>query len=77
MAREHAYFELTKQAKLQRIATLGCTHYIDDLPEILSEPEFPSNVVRLLFDPGNDHGDNTLFARSPSWHSISDELLAA
>ncbi|NBX30725.1 hypothetical protein EBR04_09860 [bacterium] len=30
---------------------MGCTHFIDDLPELLSHPLFPANVRRILFDP--------------------------
>jgi hypothetical protein len=35
------FLEPTKADKLTRIATLGCTHFIDDLPEFLSDPGFP------------------------------------
>ncbi|HEX5219698.1 MAG TPA: haloacid dehalogenase-like hydrolase, partial [Verrucomicrobiae bacterium] len=35
LPRENAFFELTKQAKLDRIGRCGCTHFIDDLPEFL------------------------------------------
>lgn len=51
-----AYFELTKLAKLQRIDQLGCDVFIDDLIELLTEPEFPAQVRRVLFDP---HGEQT------------------
>ena len=33
-------------AKLDQIARLGCTHFIDDLPEILGDPGFPGRVAR-------------------------------
>lgn len=49
---DHVFFETTKQLKLDRIAAAGCTHFIDDLPEFLSEPAFPAGVARILFDPG-------------------------
>lgn len=45
------HLELTKAAKLARIAALGCTHFIDDLPEILGDPAFPATVRKVLFDP--------------------------
>ncbi len=77
MQREHVFFELTKQAKLQRIAALGCSHFVDDLPELLGEPEFPSDVARWLFDPGNEHADSPLFDRFSSWDRLSQKLLAA
>ena len=46
-----AFFELTKRDKLQRIADVGCDWFIDDLPELLTDPAFPQNVGRILFDP--------------------------
>ena len=51
LAPERVFFELTKEAKLERIAQCGCTHFIDDLPEILDHPLFPQGVKRYLFDP--------------------------
>ena len=45
------YFELTKEAKLARIGAQGCDWFIDDLPEILTAPQFPIATRRLLFDP--------------------------
>ncbi|MCE9604332.1 MAG: phosphotransferase [Planctomycetia bacterium] len=47
----HVFLEPTKVDKLARIATVGCTHFIDDLPEFLAEPDFPANVRKILFDP--------------------------
>ena len=35
MSKDNVYFELTKESKINRIEILGCTHYVDDLPEIL------------------------------------------
>jgi hypothetical protein len=51
VGKERIHLELTKHEKLQRIEALGCTHFIDDLPEFLAEPGFPSLVQRILFDP--------------------------
>ena len=55
LSSENIYFELTKQEKLARIAACGCEAFIDDLPEILLAPDFPSNTMRLLFDPEEHH----------------------
>jgi len=52
---ERVFFEDTKEAKLARIAELGCTHFIDDLPELLAHPLFPADVRRILFDPHGQH----------------------
>ena len=52
LTESNVFFELTKADKLARIATHGCTHFIDDLPDLLSEPAFPEKVWKILFDPG-------------------------
>lgn len=47
--RDAVYFEDTRQDKIARIAQIGCTHFIDDLEEVLSDPAFPAGVERILF----------------------------
>lgn len=51
LASENVHLELTKERKLKRIASLKCDFFIDDLPEILMDPLFPSSSQGLLFDP--------------------------
>jgi len=51
LPRENVFLESTRQEKLHRVAAAGCTHFIDDLPEFLGEPEFPDHVAPILFDP--------------------------
>jgi len=50
--RNQVFFELTKQEKIQRIVTEKCTHFIDDLPEILDL--LPKEIIGILFSPRND-----------------------
>ena len=52
-ATDGVYFEDKRAEKLFRIKQLGCTDFIDDLPEFLTETQFPLGVQRLLFDPAN------------------------
>jgi hypothetical protein len=77
LPREDVFFELTKQAKLERIAACGCTHFIDDLPELLAEPSFPQGVARLLFDPNQLYPSETRFHRILEWPQAEKELLPA
>ncbi len=70
LAREHVFFELTKKEKICRIKKLGCTHFIDDLPEFLSEPTFPGNVICILFDPNRNHINGHSLQRVSSWKKI-------
>ena len=76
IGRQAIYFELTKQEKLQRIRTSGCDHFIDDLPEFLSEPHFPAEVDRILFDPGDLYQADSTFRRVKSWAEISKLVFA-
>ncbi|MEM7164859.1 MAG: haloacid dehalogenase-like hydrolase [Planctomycetota bacterium] len=48
---ERVWFETTKEAKADRIAQIGCSHFIDDLPEFLDAPFFPAIVEPLLYAP--------------------------
>jgi hypothetical protein len=67
---EHVHFELTKHGKLQRIGALACTHFIDDLPEFLSEPDFPSSVQRILFDPAGSLETPAGATIATSWDAL-------
>ena len=72
---DRVFLEETKQAKLARIAALGCTHFIDDLPEFLLEEAFPSGVQRMLFDPADRHPDSTDWLRFTSWPGLQNHFL--
>jgi hypothetical protein len=67
LPRTNAFFELTREAKLERIGGSGATHFIDDLPEFLSAPGFPEKVRRILFDPNGLYADETRFTRAIAW----------
>jgi hypothetical protein len=75
LPRDHVIFELTKLEKLQRIGQVGCTHFIDDLPEFLAEPGFPEGIERILFDPNCHHRNETRFARLCAWSEAWDRLF--
>lgn len=77
LGREHVYFELTKDAKILRIAELGCTHFVDDLPEFLLEPTFPTTVTRVLFDPTGGHGELALLRSARSWSDVGRLIFGA
>ena len=70
MPGDHVCLELTKLEKLERISEIGCTHFIDDLPEFLLEPAFPTAVERILFDPAGHHALETRFRRVASWQEV-------
>jgi len=62
---EQVFFELTKEAKVARIKALGCTHCIDDLPEILEM--LPQDMEKILFSPTTRKPD----AKGSAWKQVS------
>jgi hypothetical protein len=48
LSADAVFFESSRSDKLHRIARIGCTHFIDDLEEVLNDPEFPP-INRILF----------------------------
>ena len=75
LPRKNVFFELTKEAKLDRIRAGGVSHFIDDLPEFLAAPGFPGNVRRILFDPNELYAEEKQFTRATSWPEIQKLLL--
>ena len=69
IASDHIYFEPTKELKVARISRVGCNFFIDDLPEIFENSEFPLHVIKILFDPDNHH-HNLDFIRLKNWSSV-------
>jgi hypothetical protein len=74
---DDVYFEATRDEKLARIAELGCTHFVDDLQEVLTDPKFPSGVERILFTeediPANAAGCNVC----PTWRHVEELIFSA
>jgi hypothetical protein len=75
LAPSAVHFEATRDAKLRRIAATGCSHFIDDLAEVLADPAFPQDVARYLFAP--DGAAQGPYVTCRNWRELGDELLAA
>ena len=59
------FFEPTRAAKLARIAALAPDLFIDDLPELFDDPDFPPGPERVLFSPsGTGKGQGRIVCRS-------------
>ena len=54
-----------------RIAALGLTHFIDDLEEVLTDPDFPPQIKRILLAEGTPD-TNAPYVRCPTWQSIEE-----
>ena len=75
---EDAFFELTKENKVARAAALDLEVFVDDLPEILKMPGFPSGMRRILFDPRDTlaaQAEAAGLERHRDWRSVAGALL--
>jgi phosphoribosylaminoimidazole-succinocarboxamide synthase len=62
------FFELTKKAKCDRIVAVGCTHYVDDLPEILEM--LPNTIIKIHFSPEVHSNANVDWLVMRSWGEL-------
>ena len=53
-SRDQVFFEESKESKVAKIEAQGCSHYVDDLPEILQM--LSSSIKTILYDPSNKYG---------------------
>lgn len=65
---EKTYFHETRLEKIQKISDLKCDVFIDDLPEVLSDKEFPDRAVKILF--GASTVDTEEAYACPIWHEM-------
>jgi len=65
----------SREVKVARIATSNCRALLDDLPEVLLSPGFPSGTLFVLFDPSGSHADWSATPRVASWQAAADLLL--
>jgi hypothetical protein len=72
---ENVFFESSRADKLRRIAMLGCTHFIDDLEEVLSDPAFPP-IHRILFRAQDVPGSSPRYPICATWDKIQAEVFS-
>lgn len=72
------YLEPTMAQKHERIGLLGCTHFVDDLPEFLTDIRFPVRTQPILFVPEAPRVATTPASRlkfCASWQEITMHLI--
>lgn len=68
------HFLETRQEKIATIVRLGCDLFLDDLPEVLSAPDFPARKAGVLFDPTGQQSSPPGCARISAWAQLPDLL---
>jgi hypothetical protein len=71
----NVFFESTRSEKLSRIAGLLCTHFVDDLEEVLSDPDFPPGVQRILLSDGEPPHEAAPYVVCASWRDIEEQIF--
>lgn len=77
LLRQNVYFEETRGEKIERIAKLGCTHFVDDLEEVLSEPGFPERTERFLLAGNVNELPRGPFRAFRTWREIEEAIFSA
>jgi hypothetical protein len=62
------FFEVTKEKKMDRIIKTGCTHFMDDLPEILKM--IPNEINKFLFSPNEEQISGGNWTVIKSWKEL-------
>ena len=67
------FFKPTKEAKVRQIVSLGCTYYIDDLPEILQM--LPGKLTKILFSQKDNTENQNDWLVLRSWKDLPRLIL--
>ena len=75
LGRENVHFAKSRAEKCQLINSLKCHFFIDDLPELFADAEFPSHVKAILLDSNMAQTieNNALVCRS--WSEIMEVIF--
>jgi len=73
--RNNIFFSDTREEKVAIIAQLKCDWFIDDLPEVFEQANFPLYTKNLLFGAFNGEKLRHDTAVLNSWRKISDKIL--
>jgi hypothetical protein len=71
---DRVHFAPTRRDKLRKIREVGCTAFIDDLPDVFTEPGFPSGVERFLFAP-TGQSPRSEFRAASTWSALEVWML--
>ena len=75
LIRSTIHFASSRSEKLCRIGDLACDVFIDDLEEVLSDPEFPSFVRRILLSENAEKLVDVPYEVCRDWVSIQETVF--
>jgi hypothetical protein len=75
LSRERVFFEDTREAKIERIRSLGISHFVDDLEETFLEKTFPAEVAQILYAPQPVRDGKRTWRAFGTWAQIDEHLF--
>ena len=74
LKKQNIFFANTRSEKVKIISELKCNWFIDDLPEVFSEKNFPNKTKKILFGK-NNRKFSTEIINLNSWDNISKKII--
>lgn len=68
--KENIFFEPTKEKKVERIHSIKCDYFIDDLKEILNM--INNKTIKILYDKNLENTSNSDFYKFNNWSRLSE-----
>ncbi len=75
ISQQNVHFLPTRDEKIARIREIGCTVFIDDLPEVLAHSNFPKGVCRIWFSRDIEEMQISGLRGYASWLDIRNHIL--
>lgn len=69
------YFVETLEDKIEKINTLNCSHFIDDLLKVLLHPLFPKSTRKIHFSTEAINDNSLPVDYAGNWRNIQDYLI--
>ena len=66
------FFEHPRERKIHKIVELQCTHFIDDLEDVFKEPQFPRDIMKILFSPDGRNASQESWNVCRHWNEIEE-----
>jgi hypothetical protein len=75
VVRNDVHFASTRPEKVSRIADLKCDFFVDDLEEVLADPDFPSSVQRILLSASAVTAEGLPYSICRDWPAIEEMIF--
>ncbi|MBE9116879.1 hypothetical protein IQ249_13310 [Lusitaniella coriacea LEGE 07157] len=76
LSRDRVFFESTRTDKIERVKTLSCESFIDDLEETFQETSFPTHIQKILYDPHQQYIPKTDVTIINSWKEVNEYFFS-